>query len=497
MRPIYVSLTSIQKNQNELYLTLLSVLKQSCIPDKVYLYLSDEPSFFDEGFVNKTITHKDLSDLLQRESQLFEIIWGADKGPYGKLLPLLKQKWKEDCCIVTIDDDTEYHPDLIRNLVHDYEKHKCVISYRGFVPNIKHISELTYDNRLMNIGLLEPNQDSHKHLYNFSTGKGGVLYHPSFFHKTGDLIFEKKIYLETCATADDVWFVLVRILNNIPCYLEGKPWYVKDNSTSGLFVNFNHNNNKNNVHIRKTLERLKQVHDFTTEKQVVEFYAHNERIEFHGIRNDHIGKTWERHVFYEDRLLEHVKRMELHGAYIDVGAHHGNHTVYFSKFCIPEQVVAIEGNPFNFECLQENIDANKCPSVQCISRIVSNVQDDMKKKMHMTYGLGNTGASMIVPDGHACETNMKMTSNEVCTLDSLVSDVPNICFIKVDVQKHEYETLLGAVDTLQKHRPVLAVSIHTNDNEGHIRAFLEEHKYKTDGINYGVSGTYVFTPLEV
>lgn len=492
-KPVYVSLTSIQKNQHELHLTLLSILKQTRRPDKVYLYLSDEPSFFDDGFTNKIITHKELSDLLQRESQLFEIIWGKDIGPYGKLLPLLKQKWEEDCCIITIDDDTEYHPELIHNLVQDYEKHQCVISYRGFVPNIKHISDLTYDNRLMNIGLLDVNHECHKHLYNFSTGKGGVLYHPSFFHKTGNLIFENKIYLETCATADDVWFVLVRVLNHVPCYLEGKQWYVKDNSTSGLFVNFNHNNNKNNVHIRKTLERLKQVHDFATEKQVVEFYAHNERIVFHGIRNDHIGKTWERHVFYEDRLLEHVKRMELHGAYIDVGAHHGNHTVYFSKFCIPEQVVAIEGNPFNFECLQENVNTNQCASVHCISRIVSNVPNG---KQHMTYGLGNTGASMVVPESHVCEANMKMTYNDACTLDSIVADVPNICFIKLDVQKHEYETLLGAVDTLRKHRPVLAVSIHANDNEVRIREFLKTQRYTSDGINYGVSGTYIFTSEE-
>lgn len=493
-KPVYVSLTSISKNQSELFLTLQSMLRQTKRPDKVFIYLSEEPSFFDEGFKNKVISHKELNDLLSQHSDLFHVAWGSDIGPYGKLLPILKDKWNEDCCIITIDDDTEYHQSLVENLFADYEKHNCVISYRGFVPNIKHVSEMTYDNRIMNIGLLGVSKDHHKHLYNFSTGKGGVLYHPSFFHKTENLIFEKKIYLESCATADDVWFVLVRILNNVPCYLEGKQWYTKDNSTCGLFVNFNHNNNKNNVHIRKTIERLKQICDFTTEKRIIDFYHENERIVFHCIQNDHIGKTWERNVFYEDRLLDYIKRLELHGTYVDVGAHHGNHSIYFSKYCIPEKVVAIEGNPFNYECLRTNISENRCNNIQMINCIATNVVDST---MQMSYGFDNTGASMIVENNYKCPSNMKMVSNKTNLLDNLLDSTENICLIKIDVQKHEYETLLGCVITLKKHRPVLAVSIHANVNEAKIRQFLKDNHYVTNGINYGVSGTFIYTPLDL
>ena len=40
------------------------------------------------------------------ENDIFKVFWGNDIGPYGKLLPLLKKKWKEDCLIITLDDDT-------------------------------------------------------------------------------------------------------------------------------------------------------------------------------------------------------------------------------------------------------------------------------------------------------------------------------------------------------------------------------------------------------
>ena len=54
------------------------------------------------------------------------------KFSYRKLLPLLKDKWNEDCIIITIDDDTIYDTNLIENLVNDYHTNKCVIGNRGF-----------------------------------------------------------------------------------------------------------------------------------------------------------------------------------------------------------------------------------------------------------------------------------------------------------------------------------------------------------------------------
>ena len=61
--PIYVSLTSIFKNQNLILQSLQSILKQTNLPDKIFLYLSDNPSFFDNGFKDKKITNLNLLKL--------------------------------------------------------------------------------------------------------------------------------------------------------------------------------------------------------------------------------------------------------------------------------------------------------------------------------------------------------------------------------------------------------------------------------------------------
>lgn len=238
-QPIYISLTSIYRRQHLLYQCLVGVLKQTLQPTFIYLYLSEYPSFFDDGFNNQKITNEKLKKLID-ENERIEIIWGEDIGPHGKLLPLLKKKWEEDCLIITLDDDTIYDFNLIKNLVEDYKKYNCVISYRGFKPGITDITELKYgDNK----------GKEKKNMFNFPTGKGGILYHPTFFHKTGDLIFNEDVFKNICKTADDVWFLLVRIANKVECYLGTKKWLLKDNhDPTGLYTinnkNYFYKNNK-------------------------------------------------------------------------------------------------------------------------------------------------------------------------------------------------------------------------------------------------------------
>ena len=219
--PVYISLTSIECNQDILLQTLESIVTQSMLPDKVYLFLSSESFMLDRGFKNGIISNVELREFLDEHSDLIEIQWVPNIGSYRKLLPLLKQKWDEDCLIITIDDDTVYMPNLVFNLVADYQKHECVISYRGWTPLFNTLGTWRYRSH-------RKKYSKPIDLYNFATGKGGILYHPKFFHATKDLIFNRKIYGKTCASGDDIWFYLVRIKNDIPCYVGKRRYQLKD-----------------------------------------------------------------------------------------------------------------------------------------------------------------------------------------------------------------------------------------------------------------------------
>lgn len=254
--PVYISLTSIFKNQDILLQTLESIMVQTRLPDKIVLFLSEESYILDTGFKDKKITDSNLLTFINNNS-LIDIKWVKNTGPYRKLLPLLKDKWEEDCIIITIDDDIIYSRDLIKNLVNDYNKYKCVISYRGFTPDL--------DDNLENFDYLKGKELVSKYKYNFSTGVGGNLYKPEFFHKTKDLIFDEKIFLNTCDKQDDIWFYLIRILNDIDCYIDNcrNKWIIKDiTKRDGLYQNYNSKNNQNTIALKDTINLLKKTNNF-------------------------------------------------------------------------------------------------------------------------------------------------------------------------------------------------------------------------------------------
>jgi hypothetical protein len=244
-RTIYVSLTSISHNQSELLETLKSIKAQTLQPTKTFIYLSTTPYLADEGFPNGTLTHSQLTQFLLTNSANFEVRWTMNTGPYRKLLPLLKETWNDDCLILTIDDDTVYMPTLIQNYVADYEQYQCCISYRGFTPESTDSNSIDYNKRQPSIP---------KYLYNFHTGKGGVLYHPRFFHSTGTFIFEKPDNF--APSADDIWFNVVRIANKIPCYIETKSYMIGDYTNNKALCKLYNTNQSNTDSMREGLQLI-------------------------------------------------------------------------------------------------------------------------------------------------------------------------------------------------------------------------------------------------
>ena len=134
-------------------------------------------------------------------------------------------------------------------MVNSYEKHKCVIGNRGFTPKLNKLEEFNYMTR---------DKLTEKHIYNFVTGKGGILYHPNFFYETKELMFNEEIYMKICDKQDDIWFYFMRIKNNIECCIDSNDYLIKDLPNIGLYKNFNVKNNKN-TDVFLTL--LKEIND--------------------------------------------------------------------------------------------------------------------------------------------------------------------------------------------------------------------------------------------
>ena len=119
--PVYVSLTTIHARIYGISETIESIVYGSLLPDHIFLYVSFEPYLLDEGVTVEYIFKNSLN--LQRlivSYPFISIIFTNNIGPHRKLLPLLSQKWKENCIIITIDDHEIYLYNTLLSLINYY-----------------------------------------------------------------------------------------------------------------------------------------------------------------------------------------------------------------------------------------------------------------------------------------------------------------------------------------------------------------------------------------
>ena len=193
-----ISLTSISSRLHLLPITINSLLTQTKKPESIHLWLSKEPFGIDEGCQRLP---QELQALLEREP-LLHLHWTENIGPHTKLLPFAKLY--PNTPVLVIDDDTLYEPTFIESASTLWEKHKCCIAFRATIM----ILEDPYMSWL--------DGAKEKSIYLFHKGNGGVVYHTSWFQDPK--IHDTKVFLDICPTADDIWFNVWRMKQQISCY---------------------------------------------------------------------------------------------------------------------------------------------------------------------------------------------------------------------------------------------------------------------------------------
>ena len=140
---------------------------------------------------------------------------------------------------------------------------------------------------------------------------------------------------------------------------------------------------------------------------------------------------------------------------LDIGAHIGNHSLYFSQYF--ENVIALEPHPTTFEILKLNADS--VDNITTMNVGCSNIS--CKKSAYEPAG-NSGGATVNIPSQN--EISSKEFEFFLTPLDELdiLQKVNSIDFIKVDVEGHEFECFKGAKNLLERHSPVIACEILKN-----------------------------------
>ena len=125
---------------------------------------------------------------------------------------------------------------------------------------------------------------------------------------------------------------------------------------------------------------------------------------------------------------------------VDGGAFIGDHTIAYLKAVGPEgKVYAFEPNPAAYSCLYHN-----CPEAVTFNAGLSDHEYFAEYKFDP-----NAGASHVGRDEG---------DTHLFTLDSL--NLRRCDFLKLDIEGCEYEALIGAMDTIKRHRPVMWIEVN-------------------------------------
>lgn len=229
MNKIIVSFTTYPERINTIKRILDCLEKQTILPDKIILYLS-------EGQFEGRILPKDLQEY---EKYGFEVCWKKeDLGSHKKYFYVM-QDYPDDI-IITIDDDFYYKETLIEELMEGYKKFPgAVIARRAAVVTCLQNGEVApYIDWCENYMIPEsyintPRMDV------FATTGGGTLFQPRLFKRE---IYNKDIIMNYCRYADDIWIKVMQLINNVPTVVVNNCFddvLMEEYRGTGLFVEYN------------------------------------------------------------------------------------------------------------------------------------------------------------------------------------------------------------------------------------------------------------------
>ena len=172
------------------------------------------------------------------------------------------------------------------------------------------------------------------------------------------------------------------------------------------------------------------------------------------------------------------------GVILDIGANHGKYTVQMAKQC--KKVYAFEPEPENLKKLRNAI------------RGLTNVEihglaiGDEVAITQLMLSPSNPGGHSIHHglDGMQWKHSLDKTIDvSVMTLDKWCSlnSIKRIDGIKIDVEAHEVEVFRGAVKTLKKFHPRIALETHKTIDLKELKSLLHECGYDVPDMEHNRS----------
>lgn len=151
---------------------------------------------------------------------------------------------------------------------------------------------------------------------------------------------------------------------------------------------------------------------------------------------------------------------------VDVGANVGQWSSALLELHVPEKLIIVEPAPPAFAALRKKFGNRTGVELHNVAI------GDREGKTKLRITRDSTGASLLAPRAEMRDligSNWTVENEVECavrTLDELLSDLPEISLLKIDVQGYEKQTLAGAAKTLRKTKYLLVELNYMPQYEG-------------------------------
>ncbi|MDG1475543.1 MAG: FkbM family methyltransferase [Vicingaceae bacterium] len=161
----------------------------------------------------------------------------------------------------------------------------------------------------------------------------------------------------------------------------------------------------------------------------------------------------------------------------DIGAYSGLYSLTSATLNPEAKIYAFEPMKHNFNLLNKNIQLNNFPNVSTIQKACSNFSGEA-----IVYTEKNTTLTTSVTVNKSLyeeDIELDTIPIETIRIDNYVATkkIEGLDLIKIDVETHEHEVLLGMGDLIKKHKPTFLIEVLNDEVGKNIQSLVEGLDY--------------------
>lgn len=179
---------------------------------------------------------------------------------------------------------------------------------------------------------------------------------------------------------------------------------------------------------------------------------------------------------FESRMIEWCKQFcKEDGIFLDIGAHTGSYALSLSSHV--NEVYAFEPQKMTYYALCGGVALSNKNNISCYNFGLGSEEQVGYQTLSI---VSNDGGGSTVQETD--KDILREEQIEIRTLDSL--QIPNVCFLKIDVEENELNVLKGAKDTLIRSAlPPIIFECNEEEYKTELFSFLKGLCYNITSIN--------------